>query len=80
MAITVVLGVAAYIGSELETMVANYLAVGAMLSLTVTVVAAMHEIDDGLKIESFKNGSLTLRGVSRGFARAVESRAKDTNR
>ena len=40
----------------------------------------MHEVDDGLKIQSLKGDSFTLSGVSRKFAQAVERRAGEFNR
>jgi hypothetical protein len=72
MGLTAVLGVAAYVASYIDGMVGNYVAVAAMFAFIVTLVVAMHEADDGLKVRSFTPDSITLAGVDPRFAQAVE--------
>jgi hypothetical protein len=80
LALTTAFGVAAYLGSQFDGAAGNYLGVAAVISFMVTIVVAMHEVDDGLKIQSLKGDSFTLSGVSRKFAQAVERRAGEFNR
>jgi hypothetical protein len=42
-----------------------------MLAFIVTLVAGMHEVDDGLKVKSLAADSVTLAGVHPAFAEAV---------
>jgi hypothetical protein len=72
MGLTAALGVAAYLASHFDGAAANYLGVAAMLAFIVTIVAAMHEVDDGLKVKSLTRDSFTLSGVNRKFAEAAE--------
>jgi hypothetical protein len=74
MALTAALGVAAYVVSQLGHAAASYLGVAALFAFIVTVVVAMHEVDDGLGIRSLGGGSFTLGGVSPKFAQAVQGR------
>src|SRR5947209_5600599 len=73
--LAVALGAAAYIGSLFDGAAANYLGVAAALAFVVTVVAAMHEADDGLGVKGLTADALTLTGVSRKFAEAAEGPA-----
>jgi len=70
--LTAALGIATYVASEFDGAAARYLGVAAMLAFIVTIVAAMHEVDDGLKVKSPTNDSLTLSGVNGRFAEAAE--------
>jgi hypothetical protein len=71
MAVTAVLGVAAYAASFFGGQASGFIAVVAMFAFMATLVAAMHEVDDGLKVKSLTRDTLTLTGVSRAFAEAV---------
>ena len=71
MALTIGFGIAAYIAVQFDGAVANYLSVAAMLAFIVTIVAAMSEMDDGLKVKTLSGGSFNLSGVHRKFAEAV---------
>jgi hypothetical protein len=73
MAVTAVLGVAACVGSLFEGSAANYLSVAAMFTFIVTIVAAMSEVNDGLRVHSLAADSLTLSGVHKKFAEAVNA-------
>jgi hypothetical protein len=48
-----------------------------MFAFIVTVVVGMHEVDDGLKVQSLTADSVTLTGVHRTFAEAVGRRAAE---
>jgi hypothetical protein len=74
MALVVALGVAAYLGSQFDGTVGSYLGVAAMFAFMAVVWVGMHQADDGLAVKSLKGDSLTLSGVSREFAEAVERR------
>src|SRR5262245_55160647 len=74
MLLTVAFGVAAYVGSQFDTAAGNYLSVAAMLAFIVTLVVGMSEVDDGLGVKSLSGDALTLSGVHRKFADAVERR------
>jgi hypothetical protein len=80
MALSIAFGVAAYIGSQFDAAAGSSLAIVAILGFIVTIVAAMHEVDDSLKIKSPTGGSFILSGVSTKFAQAVERRAGEPNR
>jgi len=69
--LTVALGVAAYLASFVDDTAPNYLGVAAAFAAIVTMVAAMHEAGDGLKVTALSGESLTLTGVSKAFAAAV---------
>src|SRR5262245_4443793 len=71
MALTGGLGAAAYLSSLFDAPASNYLAVGAMITFIATLVIGMHEVDDGLKVQSLTTDSLTLVGVHRAFAEAA---------
>jgi hypothetical protein len=71
-ALTAAFGVAAYIGSLFDGRAGAYLSVAAMLAFVVTVVAAMSEVDDGLKVKSLSGDSFTLSGVHPKFAEVAE--------
>jgi hypothetical protein len=72
MVLTAVIGVAAYLASQFDDAVGNYLGVAVMIVFIVTIVVGMHEVDDGLKVKSLSSDSLMLTGVNRKFAEAVE--------
>ena len=74
MALTLALGVAAYLGAQFNDAAGSYLSVAALFAFIVTILVAMHEVDDGLGVRSLKGDSLTLGGVNRKFAEAVERR------
>jgi hypothetical protein len=69
--LTVALGLAAYAASFLDTMTERYLAVGAMITFMATLVAGMHQVDDGLKVTRVTAETVTLAGVHRAFAEAA---------
>jgi hypothetical protein len=71
LALTGGLGAAAYLAAPLGGPASSYLAVAALLAFVVTLVAGMHEVDDGLKVRSLTADSVTLAGVHRAFAEAV---------
>jgi hypothetical protein len=75
MALTGGLGAAAYLAALFGGPASNYLAVAAMFAFIVTIVVGMHEVDDGLKVQSLTADSVTLAGVHRTFAEAVGRRA-----
>ena len=79
MALTVALGVAAYVGSHFNDAARNYLAVVTMIAFIVTLVVGMHEVDDGLAVKSLTRDSLTLNGVNRKFAEAADRRSGRTS-
>jgi hypothetical protein len=74
MALTIAFGGAAYIGSLFDPAAGNYLGVAAMAAFIGTILAAMHEVDDGLRVKSLQNDSFTLSGVNPKFAEAIEHR------
>jgi hypothetical protein len=80
MALTAAFGIAAYIGSQFEGPIGNYLGVTAMISFIVTLVVAMQEKDDGLRIKTINADTFTLAGVSREFAQAAQRRAGEIKR
>jgi hypothetical protein len=82
MALTLALGVAAYVGSQFNDAAGSCLGVAAAIAFIVTIVVGMHEVDDGLKVKSLTNNSFTLTGVNRKFAEAIERHepAKNTVR
>lgn len=71
MALTAVFGAAAYIASAFDGPAGKYFVVAAMVAFIVTLVAGMHEVDDGLKVKSLTADTVTLVGVHRAFAEAV---------
>ncbi len=72
------LGIAAYLVSLFENLASKYLAVAAMLAFIVTLVAGMHEVDDGLKVKSVTKVAFTLTGVSQQFAGDVSQPSRIT--
>src|SRR5262249_24777712 len=58
--LAVAFGAAPYLASLLGLAAASYLGVAATIAFIVTVVVAMHEVDDGLGVRSIKGDSLTL--------------------
>jgi hypothetical protein len=74
MALTAVLGIAAYLGAQIDGRVSSYLAVAAMFAFIVTLVVGMHQVDDGLKVKSLTTEAVTLDGVHRMFAEVAERR------
>ena len=80
MGLTTAFGIAAYVASQFEGSIGNYLGVTAMISFIVTLVVAMQEKDDGLRIKTINADAFTLAGVSREFAQAAERRAGEINR
>lgn len=70
-ALTAAFGAAAYLATFFDGPASNYLTVAAMVAFMVTLVAGMHEVDDGLKVKSLAADSITLAGVHRAFAEAV---------
>ncbi len=71
--LSVALGAAAYIASQFDAAAGKYLGVAAAIAFLVTMVAAMHETDDGLGVTSLTSDSLALRGVHRKFADALSA-------
>ncbi len=71
MGLTAGFGAAAYLAAELGGSAGSYLAVAAMIAFIVTLVAGMHEVDDGLKVKSLTADAVILAGVHRAFAEAV---------
>jgi hypothetical protein len=71
MALTAGLGAAAYLAALFGGPASSYLSVAAMFAFVVTLVAGMHEVDDGLKVQSLTADSVTLAGAHRTFAEAV---------
>jgi hypothetical protein len=69
--LTVGLGVAAYLAAFIDDAACTYLALAAVLASIVTMVVAMHETGDGLKVTALAGEWLTLGGVSKEFAAAV---------
>ncbi|MGL4420466.1 MAG: hypothetical protein ACRCZF_07370 [Gemmataceae bacterium] len=69
--ITIILGLAAYAAFQFEGPVGKYLVIGAIAAGIGTVVAAMNEVDDGLKVRSLTPEAITLTGVHRAFAAAL---------
>jgi len=69
--LTAGLGVAAYVAAFIDDAACNYLAVAAVFASVVTMVVAMMEADDGLKVSALSGEWLTLTGVSKQFAAAV---------
>jgi hypothetical protein len=72
--LTVVLGVAAYVASFVDDTVPTYLGLAAVSAAIGTMVVAMHEVNDGLKVTALAGEWLTLGGVSKEFAAAVGER------
>ena len=72
MALAAGLVAAAYLASLFGAPVSSYLAVVAMFTFIATLVVGMHEVNDGLDVKSLTAGSVTLAGVHRMFAAAVE--------
>jgi hypothetical protein len=70
--LTAALGVAAYVASLFDGPAAKYLGVAAAIAFLVTMVAAMHEADDGLSV-ALAGDAVTLRGVHRKFADALSA-------
>jgi hypothetical protein len=71
MLLTAGLGIAAYLGSNIDVMAGRSLGVAAMIAFMATLVVGMHEIDDGLKVKGLTADSVTLTGVHRSFAEAA---------
>ena len=69
--LTVGLGVAAYVASHVDDAAGTYLGLAAVSAAIGTMVVAMHEAGDGLKVTALSGEWLTLTGVSKGFAAAV---------
>ena len=70
--LAIALGAVAYVASQFETAAATYLGVAAAIAFLVTMVAAMHEVDDGLGMK-VAGDALTLRGVHPKFADALSA-------
>lgn len=77
MALTVAFGIAAYVGAQFDDAAGNYLTVAALLAFIVTLVAAMHEADDGLGVKALKDNAFILCGVNKKFAEAIDRREQD---
>jgi hypothetical protein len=71
--LSVALGVAAYIAAQFDSAAGKYLGVAAAIAFLVTMVAAMHEVDDGLGVKSLAGDAIRLRGVHRKFADALSA-------
>jgi hypothetical protein len=71
MGLTVVLAAGAYLGAQFEGPAGTYLGLAAAAAFMGTLVAGMHQVDDGLKVTGLTKESLTLTGVNRRFADAV---------
>ena len=76
MGLTAGFGAAACLASPFAAAAAGYLGVAAMFAFIVTVVVAMHEVNDGLAVKALTGDSLTLTGVSRKFAAAAGGPAR----
>jgi hypothetical protein len=74
MALTAAFGAGAYLASQFGHPAASYLSVAAMIAFIVTILAGMHEVDDGLGVKSLEGDSFTLSGVNQKFAEAVACR------
>ena len=70
--LTSAFGGAAYLGSQFDDSVGNYLGVAAMFAFIITMLVAMHQVDDGLGVKALKSDSFVLTGVHQKFAEAVE--------
>ncbi len=70
-ALTIGFGAASYLSSLFDSPASKYLAVASMITFITTLVAGMHEVDDGLKLRSLTIDSMVLAGVHRVFAEAV---------
>jgi hypothetical protein len=75
MALTAGLGVASYLAAQFEGAASNYLAVAALFAFIVTLVAGMHEVDDGLKVRSPTADSISLAGIHPVFVEAIRKQA-----
>ncbi len=71
--LTIIAGVAAWILSEFDSPAAKYFAIGSAIAFIATMVAAMSEFDDGLKVKAGEKQSLTMSGVHRNFADALNA-------
>jgi hypothetical protein len=77
MALTIAIGVVAYVGSQFNDAIGSYLSVAAMFAFIVTILVGMHQVNDGLGVKSLKSDSFILSGVNPKFAEAIECREQD---